>query len=65
MVGPLCRQMPLSAEAGANAVNAREEPDLQQQQAAEPLAPSMKKPKGVEKAQNKTTAAKKRSLKRL
>lgn len=52
--------MPLSAEAGANAVNAREEPEVQQ---TENIAPSVKKPKGIEKS--KTAAAKKRSLKRL
>lgn len=50
--------MPLSAEAGANAVNAQE-PETQ----TEHSSASVKKPKGIEKA--KAAAAKKRSLKRL
>ena len=52
------RQMPLSAEAGANAVNAQDT-----EQPSEHGVPTMKKPKGIEKA--KVNTAKKRSLKRL
>lgn len=56
---PVRRQMPLSAEAGANQVNSQD----QEGASSEHAASSLKKPKGLEKP--KANAAKKRSLKRL